>query len=262
VDTPADTQAKYPGMPATLRADPRLGLFETMLVLDGQPVELDAHMERLAASLKQVYRAEPPPHMRALTRERARGIGLGRLRLTIIPGDEGLEAEAVAVAVDAADVFPSRERAARLRSVAFEGGLGAHKWADRSCLDTAAPASPRDLPLLIDADGAVLEASRASIFAVFDGVPLTPPADGRILPGITRERALGLARELGLAPREAELHVSALREAEEVFMVGSVRGVEPASALDGVALGTAEAVGTAIAAGLQRRWLGRALDLA
>lgn len=247
-------------MPATLRSDPELGIFETLLVVDGRPVELDAHLERLAASLEEVYGVEPPPDARALTRERARGIGLGRLRLTVVPGEAGVEADAVAVAVEAGDVFPARERAAILRSVVVEGGLGAHKWADRSCLETAGPLSARELPLLLDADGAVLEASRASVFAVFAGVPLTPPADGRILPGITRERVIEVAREVGLAPREAELHSSELPQAEEVFLVGSVRGVEPASALDGVPLGADETVSSAIAAELQRRWLG--LDLA
>jgi para-aminobenzoate synthetase/4-amino-4-deoxychorismate lyase len=247
-------------MPATLRSDPELGVFETMLVAGGRPVELDAHLERLAISLEEVYALEAPAQARALTEERARGIGLGRLRLTVVPGAQRPEVDAVAVAVEQADVFPSRERAAALRGLVLEGGLGAHKWADRACLELPEPGGPRELPLLLDADGTVLEASRASVFAVFDGVPLTPPADGRILPGITRERVLEVARELGLGPREAELHVSELAEAEEVFLVGSVRGVEPAGTLDGEPLPNGEAVAAAIAAELQCRWLG--VDLA
>ncbi len=248
-------------MPATLRSDPTLGIFETMLVARGRPVELDAHLDRLAASLRRLYGIEPPARARALTEARARGVELGRLRLTVVPGDGVPELEAVAAAVPEADVFPSRERAASLRSLVVEGGLGAHKWADRSRLGPAGGSDP-DLPLLLDRDGAVLEASRASVFAVLDGVPVTPPADGRILPGITRERVLALAAELGLAPREAELRIPDLLGAEEVFLVGSVRGVEPACALDGAELGAGEEVGRAIAAGLRHRWLGRALDLA
>ena len=248
-------------MPATPPADPALGIFETMLVLDGRPVEMDAHLERLANSFSDVYGAELPAGARALTEARAREIGLGRLRLTAVPGTERLELDAVAAAVDPGDVFPTRERAAALRSTVLAGGLGAHKWADRRCLEPA-PAGARELPLLLDADGSVLEASRASVFAVFDGVPVTPPADGRILPGITRERVLQLARELGPAPREAQLHVSELAAAEEVFLVGSVRGVEPAATLDGAPLPSGEAVAAEIAAALQRRWLGRALEIA
>jgi para-aminobenzoate synthetase/4-amino-4-deoxychorismate lyase len=249
-------------MPATVRADPELGIFETMLVLDGRPVELDAHLRRLAASLEKVYGVAPAAGAGELTREHARGVRLGRLRLTAVPGPDGIELDAVAREIDEGDFFPSRARAASLRGVVIDGGLGAHKWADRGCLESAQASSPRELPLLLDGDGTVLEAARASLFAVFDGVPLTPPADGRILPGITRERVLEVAREIGLRPRETELRASELPEAEEVFLVGSVRGVEPADTLDGIALPPGEAVGQAIGAELRRRWLARTLDLA
>src|SRR3954447_11852769 len=43
--------SRYPRMPPSPHADPDRGVFETMLVLEGRPVELDAHLERLAASL-------------------------------------------------------------------------------------------------------------------------------------------------------------------------------------------------------------------
>jgi len=108
----------------------------------------------------------------------------------------------------------------------------------------------------------VLEASRASVFAVIEGVPVTPPADGRILPGVTRARVLALAERLGLAPAERELRMDELIAADEVFLVGSVRGVEPARELDGTELGAADEVSRALAAELRRGWLDRALDLA
>jgi para-aminobenzoate synthetase/4-amino-4-deoxychorismate lyase len=78
-----------------------------------------------------------------------------------------------------------------LAPVVLPGGLGAHKWADRRLPDALGPA------LLLDADGAVLEATWASV-ATGDG--RTPPADGRLLPGTTRARALasGLLREAPL----------------------------------------------------------------
>ena len=76
------------------------------------------------------------------------------------------------------------------------GGLGEHKWVDRSLLDEAQAALPAGaLPLIVDADGAVLEASRANLFAVRDGALFTPPLDGRILPGVTRARVIEIAAE-------------------------------------------------------------------
>src|SRR5882724_3806676 len=37
--------SRYPAVSAAPHADPGKGVFETMLVIDGQPVELDAHLE-------------------------------------------------------------------------------------------------------------------------------------------------------------------------------------------------------------------------
>ena len=168
-----------------------------MLVVDGRPVELDAHLERMGASLEALFDAGAPPEASEMAVERALGIGLGRLRLTVSPAaDRVLRAQVATAEMEPAQVFPSAEPATALRSHVIEGGLGAHKWADRRLLETAEEALPRgSVPLLADRDGAVLEASRANVFAVRGGALLTPPADGRILPGIARRRAIEVAAE-------------------------------------------------------------------
>ena len=88
----------------------------------------------------------------------------------------------------------------------------------------------------MDEDGAVLEASRANLFAVRDGALLTPPLDGRILPGITRGRVIEAAESSGVAVREESLSREDLLAADEVLLTGSVRGIEPVAALDGTPL--------------------------
>ena len=50
------------------------------------------------------------------------------------------------------------------------------------------------MPLLVDLDGLVLEASRANVVIREGDRLITPPLDGRILPGVTRA-ALGAERE-------------------------------------------------------------------
>ncbi len=134
------------------------------------------------------------------------------------------------------------------------GGLGAHKWADRRLLERAAAASPGELPLLLDADGAVLEVSRGSVFTAGEGFVATPAVDGRILPSIARRQVLEVAREQGLEGREQGLTLEDLRRGE-LFLSGSVRGIEPVRALDGVDLPPAGEISRRIAAGLRRRWL-------
>lgn len=224
-----------------------------MLVLDGRPVELDAHLERLSASLDALFEADPPSDVRELVLDRARGIRHGRLRLTVVPGKGGLKADVTASEVEPAQVFPSPDRGIALRSVVVAGGLGSHKWADRRLLERAA-STGGELPLLVDADGTALEASRGSVFAAGDGWLATPPTDGRILPSIARRQAIEVARAEGIEAREEPLTVDDLRQGE-VFLAGSVRGVEPVRSLDGVELVTPGEVSARIAAGLRRRWL-------
>ncbi len=58
------------------------------------------------------------------------------------------------------------------------------------------------MPLLVDADGSVLEAAWGNFWLLEGDALVTPPADGRILPGVTRALLLELAPALGLHARE------------------------------------------------------------
>jgi para-aminobenzoate synthetase/4-amino-4-deoxychorismate lyase len=180
------------------------------------------------------------------------------MRLTVAPAASGeLRAEAHTAPVEAADVFPSWERAVALRSFAFAGGLGSHKWADREALaQLEARCGERELPLLVDAGEEALEASRANLFAVHEGAVVTPPADDRILAGVARARAIEAARALEIEVREEPLALEQLIAAGEAFLTGSIRGVEPVGSLDGTRLRAPGAEASAIAAHVRQRWLG------
>lgn len=214
------------------RPDPNLGVFETMLVLDGLPVELDAHLERLAASLAELFDLSAPSDARDLVFAAASDTRLGRLRLDVSPA----QGNAVRVAdVDEAIVFPPFAGAVELALVAVPGGIGAHKWADRRLLEQAESDADGASPLILDADDdALLESSRGSLFMVRDGVLWTPPADGRLLPGVTRARVIELAEAAGIEVRQEELSLERLLEADEAFMTGAVRGVEPVGGVRGL----------------------------
>lgn len=242
-------------MPASPPPDPQQGVFETLLVAGGRPVELEAHLARLAASLRELFGAALGAEAGELVATEAAGLRLGRLRLDARPRNGGVELAARSAEVDPAAVSP--ERAAALRSLLVPGGLGSHKWADRALLERAEAEMPDGAAaLLVDAEGSVLEASRASVFAVRAGVLVTPPLDGRILPGVARAAAVEVAREAGLEVREESLTAADLTAAEEVFLTGSVRGVEPAGSLDSAALSPPGELSRLLASGLRRRWLG------
>jgi anthranilate synthase/aminodeoxychorismate synthase-like glutamine amidotransferase len=140
-----------------------------------------------------------------------------------------------------------------LRPVTVPGGLGAHKWQDRRLLLQArerAALGPDEHLLILDGNGDVLETDRANVFAVIDGVLHTPPADGRLLPGITRAAILRLARRDGIPVRETQVSSWLLVHASEVFVTNSVHGVMPVSDLTAVRQGTGRpGAGTAWPAG-------------
>ncbi len=241
--------------------DPAQGIFETMLVVRGVPRELDAHLERLRASLRALYDVALPAPARELALERAAGLALGRLRLSLTPQDGGApRAEAVAQPVDRVTVLPGWELALDLRSVAADGWNGAHKWADRRLLEQLDAQAAPESALLVDRERGVLETTRANVFAVGeDGVLRTPPLDGGVLPGVTRARVLALARAAGIEVREERLRTEQLLVARELFATGSVRGVEPIRSLDGVAVGGPGPVTTRLAGELRAQWLDSAV---
>ena len=79
--------------------------------------------------------------------------------------------------------------------------------------------------------------------------------DGSILPGIARAGVIEEAGRIGVEIREERLTLDDLHRAEEVFLTGSLRGVEPIRAIDGGAISFDGPLTTALAAALRRRWL-------
>jgi len=247
------------------RPDRALGVFETLLVLDGSPVDLDAHLARLRASVRTLYGARRHAQLGELVRERCSALGhaAGRLRLTVAPGaGDSLLVDTAIESIDESQVFPSWQNAAALRPLTIAGGLGAHKWVDRSALAPSGADGDARVALVLDEDGEVLEAARANVFVVDDDVLLTPRADGRILPGIARARVLGAVRSLGLELRVQPVGFERLLSAGQAFLTGSVRGVEPVRAVGDVALQPPGEVARAIADELRRDWTGAHAALA
>jgi para-aminobenzoate synthetase / 4-amino-4-deoxychorismate lyase len=238
--------------------DPGQGMFETLLVYAGRPIELGAHFARLAASVREVFGVELPAAVAEDARRAARGIDLGRLRVDVGPGGAPGEIDhgVATTTIDPEIFFPPRERGAALRSLSAGGWSGAHKWSDRAWLEAAEAELGEEVPLLVDADGNVLEAGRANLFVVGEGTLATPPLDGRILPGTARAATLEVAAELGIEAVERPVALDELPDADEVFLTSSLRGVRPVRALDGIELRGDGDLVEQLAAGLRERWLG------
>ncbi|HEX8848122.1 MAG TPA: branched-chain amino acid transaminase [Gemmatimonadaceae bacterium] len=91
--------------------------------------------------------------------------------------------------------------------------------------------------IALDTSGTVSEGSGENIFLVRDGVLVTPPAASSILPGLTRDTILALAREAGIAVREERVPREALYAADEVFFTGTAAEVTPVRSVDGLRIG-------------------------
>jgi branched-chain amino acid aminotransferase len=94
-----------------------------------------------------------------------------------------------------------------------------------------------DEALLLDAAGYVAEASGENIFLVQNGVIKTPPLRA-ILPGITRDCVLTVARDLGIPVQEERFSRDELYIADEVFLSGTAAELTPVRELDDRAIGS------------------------
>ncbi len=86
-------------------------------------------------------------------------------------------------------------------------------------------------------DGFLTEGAASNIFAVKDGVLLIPPKSHLILPGITYDVILELARKLGIPCEIREVSEAELRSAQELWLSSSTREVLAITRLDGEAVG-------------------------
>ena len=176
-----DTEAAGPA--ADLAPRPTAGVFTSLVVTDGRTRGLAAHLDRLAASVARLYAKDLPVSLPADLARCLAARPTGRLRITVRPVGGPLQAT-----VEVVPLTPPPDAVA-LRPVTVSGGIGAHKYRDRRLLaelTRQARLAPGEQLLLTDDTGELLETDRANLFAVADGVLLTPPADGRLLPGTTR----------------------------------------------------------------------------
>ena len=227
--------------------DESAGLYDTLLVVDGHVVDLDAHLARLDASVRSVHGTTIRAGLDEAVRRRAAGlVGRHRLRVDAVPS--GADVEVTMTVRELDDVGDTWVLVPRT----VPGGLGQHKWADRAALAHDGPPD-QDL-LLVDDDGSLLETARASLFVVHDDAVLTPPTDGRILPGTGRARVVEILRDAAVPVFQRRLTQADLASASEVFVTNALRGVVPVRACEGVGTWPVGRTTSWLRAELQHRW--------
>jgi len=213
-----------------------LGLFETIKVLNGRPVFFSDHFERLRRSAGELGLASTAAadELRARCEQclSANALGEGSLKIVVFQDADG-PGELIATREKsylpehyepgfALKTFPGGQREGKLfglKTVNYLGNLQAKQ---------AAKAAGCDEALFIDSVGQILEGATSNVFVVKGGEVFTPLLDGRILPGIARNRVLQLLKK----GRACAVPSQLLSGADEVFVTNALLGVMPVAAVD------------------------------
>jgi branched-chain amino acid aminotransferase len=91
--------------------------------------------------------------------------------------------------------------------------------------------------IALDSAGYVSEGSGENIFVIRDGRLLTPPLGASVLPGITRDTVVTLARSQGIEIVEGLIPREMLYIADEIFFSGTAVEITPIRSVDRIQVG-------------------------
>jgi branched-chain amino acid aminotransferase len=110
-------------------------------------------------------------------------------------------------------------------------------YANSSLIKMEAIAEGYSEGIALDTFGYLSEGSGQNLFLVRDNTLYTPPLTASILPGITRNSVLALARDLGYKVREEMLPRELLYLADEAFFAGTAVEITPIRSVDKITIG-------------------------
>lgn len=217
------------------------GLFETVLAVDGAPLHLADHAERMIAGCAVL--GLPAPTAGQLTGALPElGEGRWALRFTWSAGvgGRGLDRPAVVaprLTVTAAPApLPGPARLVTARAVRRNAHSPASRLKTLAYLDNVlarreALDGGGDEAVMLNTDGQLACAAAANLFWIEGGRIFTPALSCGVLPGLARARLMA-----SVPVEEVAANRTALESAEAVFLTNSLIGVRPVAWLDGRAL--------------------------
>ena len=213
------------------------GIFETIKVVEGEPLAMTRHLRRLQRScdvlgLQVPDRGEITDGIAAVLGSESDSARLGRLRITVTGGagplasDRGDASASVVIAVSPMQPWPATTSAIVLpwvrnersaitgaKSTSYAENVAALAWAHERGYSEG---------LFMNTIGQLCEGTGTNVFVVHGETVMTPPLTSGCLAGVTRE----LLVEWGLAI-EKDLALEDLHSADEVFLTSSTRDVHP-----------------------------------
>ncbi len=224
-----------------------LGLFGTILAIDGRPLLLDRHLARHAAGAQRLGWEMPDrialeQGIRELLEANRLTRGAARIRLFQTAGSGTLSDPALgpdcltvltAVALPASPASLSLCLSPWVRNERSPlAGLKCASYAENVLALQQARSKGFDEPIFLNTTGEVCETATANLFAVRDGLLFTPPLSSGCLPGVMREQVLELAGHHQIQAEVVPFRLERLISSDELFLTSSLRGIVPVTRLD------------------------------
>jgi D-alanine transaminase len=230
------------------------GIYEVIRIFGGQPFELDRHLDRLERSANAVHLTLDPSAEQIGTIAEdliaRNGTDDGQIYIQIT---RGVAPRNPAIPKDVTPTTLVAVRPAPLPAAEILKNGGAaitvpdDRWArcDVKVIGLTANVLARSKAVEAGAyeaifvrDGTITDAASCNVFAVFGATLMTAPCSNYLLWGVTRAVTLELAREDGIDALEQSFRIEDLREADEIFVTGTLSGIVPIVSLDGAVVGS------------------------
>ncbi|MFI2609060.1 aminotransferase class IV [Kitasatospora sp. NPDC018619] len=216
------------------------GVFETVKTVDGRPFALTRHLDRLTRSARGLGLADPDHD---LVREAcarvlaANPAPLARLRITYTGGNGPLSSErgttgpTLVVGLNAITRRPDETAVTvvpwRRNEHSAVAGLKTTSYAENVVALASAHRAGASEALFANTAGLLCEGTGSNVFVVLGGRLLTPTLASGCLAGITRQLVVDWC-----GAEEADLPLTVLQEAEEVFLTSTTRDVQAVTRVD------------------------------
>jgi branched-chain amino acid aminotransferase len=222
-------------------------------------LRLDTHLNRLFDSAK-IYRMEPKlsydeVHKAVIDTIKANAFKACYIRPIVYRGYHTLGVNPIPCPVDTAILL--WDWGAYLGQDALENGVDvrvsswsraaantfptlaktAANYANSALIKMEAMAEGYSEGIALDTAGYLSEGSGQNLFLVRNNIIYTPPVSASILPGITRDSVITLARDHGFTVREEMLPRELLYIADEAFFVGTAVEITPIRTVDKITIG-------------------------
>jgi branched-chain amino acid aminotransferase len=234
------------------------GIFETLRACNGKLFMLKEHLERLQRSADAIQLRLPltDRQLEALLYESLVRNNLrdARIRLTISrgPGELGLDTNlcpqpTLVIMAKAFKAYPAElyrqgmsasiASTRRISSQALNPAIKSLNFLNNILAKQEARAQGTQDALMLNTQGQLTEATTSNLFFVSHDILKTPALECGLLPGITRQLVLELARQHEIEVEEGSFYATDLLDADEAFLTNTSLEIMPLVQVDAKPIG-------------------------